>query len=159
MSDPQKPTNRPKYQRSFKNFLLRPLLQIQLGVYSVALTTFFSAILVVIIYATFERTRKLVLNLTNLEAEVVEIVSDYVFRTAGWLAGVVVLYLVFNIVLTVVFTHRMVGPAVAFKRHIRALREGDYDSRVVLRKGDAFDDVAEELNLLAHSLGKTDSEV
>jgi hypothetical protein len=47
---------------------------------------------------------------------------------------------------------------VAFKRHIRALREGNYDSRVVLRKGDAFDDVADELNLLAQALAKTDSE-
>ena len=52
----------------------------------------------------------------------------------------------------------VIGPTVAFKRHIRALREGNYDSRVVLRKGDAFDDVADELNLLAQALAKTDSE-
>ena len=40
------------------------------------------------------------------------------------------------------YSRKLVGPQIAFRRHIAAIESGDYSSRIVLRKGDAFDDVA-----------------
>ena len=48
----------------------------------------------------------------------------------------------------------MGGPTVAFRRHIQALRQGDFDSRVRLRRGDAFNEVADELNALSEDLAR-----
>lgn len=54
--------------------------------------------------------------------------------------------------LWVVFSHRIFGPTVPIRRHIQNLRAGDYSSRIHLRNGDEFRDLAEELNQLAEAL-------
>ena len=48
------------------------------------------------------------------------------------------------------------GPTIAFKRHINALKSGDYSARILLRRHDAFNDVAHELNDLAEILETID---
>ena len=58
--------------------------------------------------------------------------------------------------LCVGYSRKLVGPQIAFRRHIAAIESGDYSSRIVLRKGDAFDDVAHALNQLAETLEKRD---
>jgi signal transduction histidine kinase len=73
---------------------------------------------------------------------------------SGWLAVILLSYLALIVTISIVFTHRLIGPTIAFRRHIRALTEGKYQSRVVLRKGDAFIEVADDLNKLAETLEK-----
>ena len=54
---------------------------------------------------------------------------------------------------SVAFVHRLTGPTVALRRHVRALKSGDYSSRVVLRGGkNAHCELAELLNELAEVL-------
>jgi len=55
-------------------------------------------------------------------------------------------------VLSATYAHRMIGPVVAFRRHIEALKNGDYGSRVQLRQGDAFREMSDDLNELAELL-------
>jgi len=62
------------------------------------------------------------------------------------------IYFFITVAVSIFFTHRLVGPTYAFRRHIRELKNGNYGSRVVLRKGDAFQEVAEDLNDLAVTL-------
>lgn len=64
-------------------------------------------------------------------------------------------YVITTVILCVLYTHKMIGPSVAFIRHIRSLKNGQYKSRVNLRDGDAFEDVAMELNDLAVVLEKS----
>ena len=142
-------------RRSWRNYLLKPILQLQLGVYTIGLTVLFSSVLIGVIYLTFERIYELVLDLTPLGAEVIAILNEYICESSGWLAAVVVLYMLANITLTVVFTHKMVGPTVAFRRHIRKLIEGDFSTRLNLRRGDAFVELADELNMLAQKLDES----
>jgi signal transduction histidine kinase len=56
------------------------------------------------------------------------------------------------VVVTVVYTHRLIGPAIPMLRHVRALQEGRYTHRLNLRRHDAFIELAEELNRLAETL-------
>jgi ABC-type Fe3+ transport system permease subunit len=141
-------------QRRWRNYLLQPLLQFKLGLYNILLTAFFATVLILVIYMSFARVYELVLELTNLRDEVREILNQQVFANSLWLAGVVVVYMISNLLITVVITHKMVGPTVAFRRHIRNLVDGNFQSRVNLRNGDAFTEVADDLNFLAETLEK-----
>jgi methyl-accepting chemotaxis protein len=67
-------------------------------------------------------------------------------------ASLAVVYVSLSFAVAVVLTHRMVGPMVAIRRHIEALKQGDLSARVRLRKRDAFKDVARDLNELAEAL-------
>jgi signal transduction histidine kinase len=49
----------------------------------------------------------------------------------------------------VTLSSRVYGPVVAFHRHVRRLIEGDYSSRVHLRRGDDLHDLRTVLNELA----------
>jgi len=49
-------------------------------------------------------------------------------------------------------THRIVGPMVPIMRFIRELREGRYQSRLIIRGKDDLQDLADELNQLADNL-------
>jgi len=52
----------------------------------------------------------------------------------------------------VAYLRRVVGPIVAFRRQIEALRRGDYAARNTLRRGDPFEDLGKDLNDLAQAL-------
>lgn len=53
-----------------------------------------------------------------------------------------------------IYSKRIFGPMVPFRKHIRELCEGNYSSRIRLRKRDEFKELAEELNRLAETLEK-----
>ena len=55
----------------------------------------------------------------------------------------------------VALSHRIFGPIVPMKRLIEDLTNGNYSSRVALRKTDEFQDVADSLNQLAENLEKS----
>jgi len=56
------------------------------------------------------------------------------------------------IVVTSVYTHGLIGPVLPIMRHVKALQEGLYSHRVKLRKHDAFQELAGDLNELAEVL-------
>ena len=72
------------------------------------------------------------------------------FFIGGALPGVLLV-----IVVTVIYTHRLIGPAIPLLRHVKALQAGVYTHRVSLRRHDAFTELADELNELADSLQKS----
>ena len=52
----------------------------------------------------------------------------------------------------VAYLRRVVGPMVAFRRQIEAMRRGDYTARNSLRGGGPFEDLGQDLNDLAKAL-------
>lgn len=61
-------------------------------------------------------------------------------------------YVLCIVAICVVYSQRVFGPAVAIRRQIEALKNGDYAARVHLRDGDAFRDIETDLNELAEIL-------
>ncbi len=49
-------------------------------------------------------------------------------------------------------SHRLVGSAARMKRTLEAIGQGDFSQRLVVRQGDALEDLAESINAMAHSL-------
>lgn len=139
-------------KRKFSNFLLQPLLQVRLGLYAIILSVFFGLGVFTIIYVNFYKFYDLVLELTDLREEVTEILNSYIQGVILWLFLALIVYFIVTVGISIFFTHRLIGPTYAFRRHIKELTRGNYKSRVKLRKGDAFMEVADDLNELAAKL-------
>ena len=144
-------TNPPK--RKFRNFLLKPAAQVRIGIWSIWLALIFAGSFIWFLYLSLSTLYDLVLELTDLRLEVGVILEERMTELTWFLGVYLIIYLLASVVVSVYFTHRLVGPTYAFRRHIRSLIQGRYDSRVRLRDRDEFQEVAGDLNELAEALG------
>lgn len=141
-----------KPKRRIRNFLLQPLLQVKLGLYAIFLSLSFALIVGFLVYSNFANFVDAVVQLTDVEDDVKDLFMEYWAGTRVWILACSFIYILGTVVVSVIFTHRLVGPTVAFRRHVRSLREGKFQARTFLRRGDAFIEVADELNLLSEVL-------
>lgn len=51
-------------------------------------------------------------------------------------------------------SHRIVGPMNRIKRMLEAIGNGDYSQRIVLRQGDALEELAKSINQMSESLAR-----
>jgi methyl-accepting chemotaxis protein len=74
-------------------------------------------------------------------------------RDFALVSGALVIgFALITVALCVRSTQRLLGPQVPLRRLVQALRAGDASARVHLREGDAFGDLAVDLNGLAEDL-------
>jgi len=157
MANEQQEKNGPRQGRSdrkLRNFLLMPQIQIRLGAYMIVLAVALLVSLGVIVYVKMSEIISLIVQLTDVEEEVEEVLINYVQGMSWWIILAIVLYIAINMSLSVLYTHKMVGPTYAFRRHIQALGKGNYNAKTNLRKGDAFEELASDLNTLSDVLDK-----
>ncbi|UCE85532.1 MAG: hypothetical protein JSU66_14515 [Deltaproteobacteria bacterium] len=136
------------------NLLLRPALQLKLPVYVVLVTLGFAFVWGLQGYVAYERLLTSALEHTVAAESLKNVLW---FQTLDFLTASVAISIVYVVVVMVVcalYAHKMIGPTVAFRRQIAAIKRGDYAHRIALRKGDAFGDVADDLNALAEALEK-----
>jgi nitrate/nitrite-specific signal transduction histidine kinase len=141
-------------KRSFKNWVLQPYLQVKLGIYSIFLAISLSASLAAIIYLQLNQFVIAIIQLTDIEDEVRVLLSEAWDRTRWWMTAILIAFVIANIAISIISTHRLVGPTVAFRRHIQELSRGNYSAKTVLRKHDAFREVGDELNALSDILAE-----
>ena len=146
-------------QRKLRNFLLQPLLQIQLGLYTVAVTACFSAVVLFILHMNLSDFSRIISSLSESGSELQLLFDQYVIQTWAWIMVLIPGFLLVNIAVTVVYTHKLVGPTVAFRRQLVRIRRGDFSGTVQLRKGDAFLEVAHEINLLTRHLQENNGRI
>jgi len=146
-------------KRKFRNYFLQPLLQIKLGLYSIILTAAFSLTVAMFLYLNLVDFAAIIFALTDSESEIRELFTEYVSHTRWWIFLLIFGFLVTNIAVSVIFTHKLVGPTVAFRNQLEMLRKGDFSREVTLRKGDAFAEVAEEINLLTKQLANNNGKI
>lgn len=143
-----------KPKRRLRNFMLQPLLQVKIGLYSILLSVFFAIALGAIVYYNFAGLISSIVLLTDAEAEVKDLFMQYWKDTQLWIFLCFAIYLLATVSISVLYTHKLIGPTIAFRRHIRSISEGRYNARTYLRKGDAFSEVADELNHLSEVMEK-----
>ncbi len=142
-------------RRKARNFLLKPGIQLRLPLYILLLSFTFLLLGVLFGNLYFEQTY-ITLMQTTTQTEYVQRVlarqtQEFKDLALLLLAGYVLLILV----VSVIYTHRLIGPAIPLLRHVKALQAGRYTHRVSLRKHDAFSELADQLNELAESLQKS----
>lgn len=144
----------PKTRRSVKNYALQPILQMKLGLYSVICSVIFAVVVALILYFNLAKLTSIIFELTGVEDEVRDIVNQYIAPAKIQLFGAMVAYVGAILFLSVKFTHKLVGPTIAFRRHVRMIADEEWNYRTKLRDGDAFTEVADDLNRLSAYLGK-----
>jgi methyl-accepting chemotaxis protein len=139
-------------RRKARNFLLKPGIQLRLPLYVLLLS--FTFVLLAVLFGNlyFEQTYITLLQSTTQSEYVQRVLArqtqEFKLLAMLLLSG----YVLLMIVITVIYTHRLIGPAIPMLRHVRALQEGRYTHRVSLRKHDAFTELADQLNKLAETL-------
>ena len=151
MSENKKSGEKPAGQkaRSVRNYILQPLLQVKLGLYSIVLSLIFALAMGVVLYLNLAKFSEVILQLTGVEDEVKDLLNQYLRPAMIEIAGLMILYVALTMIVAVMFTHKLIGPTIAFRRHIRMIAEGKFQYRTKLRKGDAFQEVASDLNKLS----------
>ena len=138
--------------RKARNFLLRPSLQMKLPLYTLILSFTFGLLALLLFYVYFEQLYTMMLENTTqgsyLRAAVSLQTNNFIEAVSMLLIG----YILLMVAVTTIYTHRIIGPTVALKRHIKALKDGLYSHRVHLRKHDELKDMAADLNELAEIL-------
>lgn len=144
----------PVIKRRVGNMLLQPGIQTKMGIYGIFLSLAFAISAVAILWLNFNELINTILELTDAREDMEDILKSYLMDTQIWIFTAFFVYILATIGVSVWFTHRMVGPTVAFKRHLNELAKGNYRIRTNLRDGDAFVDVAGALNNLSDTLEK-----
>ena len=141
-------------RRSVLNAVWQPFLQFKLLMYMLGSTALVALLLGAFLYFAFSDLIGVMTGkaeATSYYGEMIEIQLVHLFRYCG---ALFVLYILLLAAVCVAYTHRLIGPIRPFTRHVEALSQGNYASRVVLRKGDIdlYTDYASKLNDLAEHL-------
>ena len=139
-------------RRRARNLLLQPSLQLKLPIQLLLLTAFFAVLVGTVLYFGFDNLYDFVTMQGVIGEQLADAVKHQSHAITTVFISMLVAYVLLTIGLSVAYLHKLVGPTVAFKRHINALKNGLYASRLTLRKNDAFLEVAVALNELAEIL-------
>ena len=139
-------------RRKARNFLLKPGIQLRLPLYVLLLS--FTFVLLAVLFGNlyFEQTYITLLQTTTQSEYVQRLLARQTQEFKELALLLLSGYVLLMIVVTVIYTHRLIGPTIPILRHVKALQEGRYAHRVSLRKHDAFSELADELNSLAETL-------
>lgn len=141
-------------KRRLSNFLLQPLLQTRIGAYCIGLSFVFAGLIALIVYIHLGNLFKLIIEMTDAPEEVQTIILSYLSSIQTWVYLTLGVYILLVLAISIWYTHRLVGPMVAFKKHFEALQQGNFAHRTNLRKNDAFHEAANELNRATEMLGQ-----
>ncbi|MCP5057023.1 MAG: hypothetical protein GY937_09910 [bacterium] len=142
-------------RKAFNTFWL-PGFEFRLPIMIVALTVAFAGLAAVLGHTTYDTIVVMEAAPNGDSGFYARLIEDQVRSALVALGMVLSLYTVFVVGLWGWHTRRVMGPEVAFRRQVEALKNGDYTARVLLRDGDAFEDLANDLNELAAILGSNE---
>jgi len=139
------------HQRKLVNAFWEPFQQFKLLMWMLGSTAVVAVLLAAFLYVAFSDLIGAVTvndESRSYYADMIEMQLIHLFR---YCAALFFLYILLLACVCVAYTHRMIGPFQPFKRHVDELLDGNYSSRVVLRKNDlqVFDDFSSKLNQLA----------
>ncbi|MCX6116586.1 MAG: hypothetical protein NT027_03525 [Proteobacteria bacterium] len=141
-----------KSQRNVKNLALQPALQMKFGFIHIGLSLCFAVAVIWLVFTNMNHLFKLLIDLAGVQQEISSLAVDYFEPIKIKILGLGVLYVAMTLLISLKLSHSLVGPTIAFRRHIKMIIEGDLTHRTKLRDGDAFSEVAEDLNQLSEHL-------
>jgi len=149
MSDKSAPAG--KNGRKLTNAFWEPFQQFKLLMFMLGSTAVVAILLGGFLYYAFGELIGAVTVDSNSRSYYAEMVEMQLTNLFKYCAALFILYVVLLAVVCVAYTHKMIGPLQPFNRHIDSMLEGDFSSRVVLRKNDlqTFNAFGDKLNQLA----------
>ena len=141
-----------KSQRKIKNFLLMPIIQLRIATWSAFSAALFSLGIALVFYYTLRHFSESFADIGSMDDETINRAYQMFEGVRLSALGILLAQVVVSVGVAIVTTHRLVGPTVAFRRQVRAMINGQYDQKVTLRNGDAFTELASDLNELSDQL-------
>ena len=133
----------------------QPMTQLKLPAYLLIATLVCGAVFAWQSQSAYERMYDLVIS--EVPASYVVMIEEQTHDFAVVCASILAGYILVVTGLCIGYSHRLIGPVVALRRQIQALKDGNYRARTKLRKSDtAFLDMADDLDELAKILGRAD---
>jgi nitrate/nitrite-specific signal transduction histidine kinase len=98
-----------------------------------------------------------IFQVVGMDAQFNLVVNETFNTNAVRVAALLVLFIVAQFFVVFRMTHKIYGPLVSIERFVGEIAEGNYDRRVVIRKGDELGRLVDSLNQMADSLDKRHS--
>ncbi len=149
--------SRKKTHRNFAAIIIEPFKQLKLGVYVIAVSLTFVVLTALVFFnAFFEQYQYIVemFQIVDPNNQWAAVTNDVFYKNAVRLGVLLICFVI--VIFSVVFyiTHKYYGPLISINRFLEGIAKGDYSQRVVIRKGDELQDLADHLNQMAESLQK-----
>lgn len=144
-----------KKDRKLKNTVVEPFKQFKIGVYIIVTTFIFIVCAGYLFMSSFWQQYQHVMSIfevvdPNLQWEV--ITNDVFFANIIKVSALFLLFMLITMAMVFKLTHRYYGPLVSIEKFVDQVTEGDYSSRVALRKKDELQRLATKLNTMAENL-------
>ena len=151
LAAPDRPT--PNARRRVRNYVQDPGLQLRLAGYLVAVAAALSLALGWQLWRAYAEASKLVALGDPRSDEVIAAMLHAEDRARmAWMAGILAAVLLSLLLLAVVVTHRIAGPARAIALSCRAVADGSLAPPRPLRRGDHLVGLAEEVEAMVEAL-------
>lgn len=128
---------------SRKIYLINPKFQIQLSLYVCALVFITSLIYPFTVYQLLDT---IIAHFSIKNPEIAMHYSKKRDLLIYFLLGLHLGFTCLTFFACVFFSHKIAGPLYKLQKHLRAIREGLNPGKLFFRKGDFFQDVAEDIN-------------
>lgn len=134
-----------QHRRKIKNISLNPAFQLQYGLYLTTASVVGSMVLVgaFVIRVLTQMT----IWMDGPEERGLVALQAVRSSATALFVGLLILFII-SIVITFVYSHRILGPIMKFEKHIDQMLEGNFSNKIVLRDKDHFHGLASKLNLL-----------
>ena len=158
---PDSPMNRPPRsgksatKRTVTGMMFQPVIQLRIAAYNALAAALFSLALSFLFYKNLEMFANTFIDTSQADDATISQVYHHIEGVRVWALLILIGYVAVSVAVSLKVTQQMVGSTAGFRKHVRAMANGDLSKRISVKKGDAFQDVAEELNHLTDSLAKT----
>ena len=145
---PDSPMNRPPRsgksatKRSVTGMMFQPVIQLRIAAYNALAAAIFSLALSFLFYKNLEMFANTFIDTSQADDATIAQVYHHIEGVRIWALLVLVGYVAVSIAVSLRVTQQMVGSTVGFRKHVRAMANGDLSKRISVKKGDAFQDVA-----------------
>lgn len=138
--------------RKATNVFVRPGFQLRLPLYILLLTVSFVALTLLMGNLYLEQAYVSMIENTTQSEYLQQVITDQIAAFKKISLLILAIYSFLVVVITSIYTHRLLGPMIPISRHLKALSEGFYSHRLSLRKKDEMHELANQLNTLAEVL-------
>ncbi len=148
------PDPQPRYsqRRRLKNFLINPRVQLRYAALAAGSGLVLSLAHTAVFYSFVRENYETLVELSPMTAAVRQQLYRELGQIITYLSLASLSFIVLTALAAVVASHRAVGPLYHFKQVFDDVRKGKFKTRIRLRPGDDFQDVAESFNLMLDRL-------
>lgn len=141
-----------KPKRYWRNYLLDPSFQIKYVLYFLSLGLMIWGVGVSLLLLKFNQFRVWLITENFANSQILSQMNILTNDVTAIVVVVLLVYWFLAFFLALYVTHRVVGPMVAIRQYIKALKNGDYDAVRTLRKYDELVPIMDDLKELSSKL-------